>query len=294
MVAAKVTVRHPVHQPVAKRIEQLAGTLLRNAIGTAAGLCKRRHSDVGWAGERGIGRCCKIRCKLPDIQRLKVTVVTDHVLRRTRGRRRGAVEVRRQQRAVIRIDINALHCGVVAHQHAAPVQRTGRSSQEAIALELVVGDVVGIVPDRQLWIIGEIPGGDGDSIAIPATHHIGSCRDSHAEVIGGLEHGLHHHPPPCLLVILGNGVPTVVARAGSPRLPAHAGPQRVPRHRAVSNIATALVKDGKRCVHPLHKLRIARGAVGVGGNVLDGEIGQAAAHAKEILPCTGRRTGGRW
>ena len=164
----------------------------------------------------------------------------------------------------------------LAAQHGGAVVSTGIGADKVVAVEHVEGFVVGVGPDAHLGIVVEV--GVLERVAIPGAGGVGRDRDGDALHVGaGGDGELAHHPAVGELVVGDDGIAVVVELAAA----AEAGPQRIGRDRAGDERAVGLVKDGEVGVDPLHILRCADRAVGVGRDVLDGEAVLAVADTFE-------------
>src|ERR1039457_2583935 len=82
-----------MHKTVTQRIECRACGL-SYALTAAAQRTESRHADYGWSNERRVRGGHKVNVEFVEIQGIAAEI--EHVVRRTDGRRRGAVQICRQ------------------------------------------------------------------------------------------------------------------------------------------------------------------------------------------------------
>ena len=161
LAAADVSVDQPRHDLVALRVETAIHAGLRHAVRelAAAQVAIRRHVDLPWASQRGVGRPRPVHVHLPHVEPVVVEVVVklraaggQHQVRRPGGRQRGAVEVGRVQE-VDAVDDHALLGGGLTGEHLHAVYHT-----DVLLNDLVAGaggHVVAIRPHRRTRVVGE-------------------------------------------------------------------------------------------------------------------------------------------
>ncbi len=235
-VVAEIPVRQPEHQPVGQRVQLLARAQLRNACpASITSRAERRHRDQRRPCKRRIGRRRPVHVELPKLQ--VVRPEGHEKIRRTRWRSRAAVQVRRQQPAISRTQLETLRRRRSAGQHARAVQRAGPPANKRIPAEHVERHVIGVRPHTQLRIVVEIR--HLKRIAIPGAGRIRCRRYRNAlQIRRRADRKLRHHPALRRLVPHRHRVAIVVVLAS----PAKARPQRVPCRRSIQQRMRGFVK----------------------------------------------------
>src|SRR5205807_3889547 len=102
----------------------------------------------------------------------------DDVVGGSSGRQLGTVDVRRQQASVAGTDVEALLGGGCPGQHLGPVVGADLAAAEGgTPGEHVEGDVVGVGPDRQLRVVGEVGVREGVAVVASVRVWAGGDRD---------------------------------------------------------------------------------------------------------------------
>ena len=178
-----------------------------------------------------------------------------------------------------------------ASEHAGAVEGPGGRPCEAVPAEVVGRHVVGVGPEPELGVIGEIA--TRERVAEVAAGGVARGRHRDAVEVGdrgavrARDGELVDDPAIGELVVDDARVAVVVCLAES----AEAGEERVDLRRSVENGA-ALVEHGERDVDRLHEMVRPDRAVGVRGRVLNGE---GAGRSDKALadPLERGRHGGR-
>ncbi len=157
----------------------------------------------------------------------------------------------------------------------------------------VVRVVVGVRPDAELRIVGERGGAEAERVAVVGAGRVGRGGDGHALQIRRRRDGeLREDPALRDSVVADDGIAVIVGLAAA----AEARPERVGRNGPVHESAGRLIEDREVGVDPLHVLRGADRAVGVGWRVAVGEPVVALADPREAEAGRGRggdRSAGR-
>ena len=163
------------------------------------------------------------------------------VIRRTRGRRGGAIQIRRQQAAYRRplLEANLRGCGSGQHGGAVVGASIGPYKRGA-AGKHVKGYVVSIGPHRHLRVVVEVA--VLERIAIVGSSCVRGSRDRDAlQVRRGGNGELAEDPALSQLVVDHDGVAVIVGLAAA----AKSGPDSVSRSRSGNQSACGLVEDGE-------------------------------------------------
>ena len=282
LIAAEVAVGKPVHEPVAERVEFLAGPRLRHARSTATarqgvGGDRQNVRSQGRAGRRR-----PVDMELPELELVRQGSQRNDVVGRAGRRRRGAIHVGRQQAAIRRAHVEALLARGLAKEHGRPVVGAHEAAGEGVAVEQVERRVVRVRPDSQLGIVrelriakgvpvvgaGRVAGlGDGDALEIRSQAPVGP-RDGE----------LGDDPAVGQSVVADGRVAIVVGLTQA----AEPTPHGIDRNRAVEH-GTSLVEDRQVGVDHLNVVGRADRTVGIGRSSADREralrASEPVAHA---------------
>src|SRR5437899_9242505 len=101
-MGAELPIGQPEHQAITQRVQLISGPRLRNA-GTCggAGLGKGCHRNRDGPGESRVDWSREIDVELEKVERIAAEQIDEEV-RFASGGRRGAVQVRRQKREILR------------------------------------------------------------------------------------------------------------------------------------------------------------------------------------------------
>jgi hypothetical protein len=220
----------------------------------------------------------EVDVETPQVEVRLIVVVAQHETRLTGGRRRLAVQVARQETAMI--GIAEAHAGRrrLTCKHLRAIEGAGASRFKLHVgrhLKHVERHVVGVGPDAQLGIVVQQVA-ERVLVELVRSRRIGGLRDRDALRKGpALEAGereLRQHPAVRQLVVDRDRVAVVCQRA----VAAEAREQQVAEDRPRQALAVGLAVDGEGGVDPLHVLRLAHGAVRVRRHARDQMAGGGA------------------
>ena len=252
LVVPEVAVDEPVHQPIAERLQLLRRVELGNALSAervADGINELRGRDLDRSGESAVGRRRPVDVELPLEQARRVDVEGHEVVGRARGRRRGAVEVRRQHADLLSRAEND-HSRGISREHRGAVERIGAALDLAVGPEHVERHVVGVGPDADLSVVGEKGLARLELVLPVLAGRIVRGRDREALVEGAVreirQRELRGDPAIGLPVVADERIAVVLKLAGA----AEAVPEGVAGKRAQDHVA-GLVVDRRDVVDVL-------------------------------------------
>ena len=182
-VRPEVPVRKAVHESVAQRVEQRRRSGLWDARAAVARRGERRHGNIGEADEGRVRRRRPVDVEPPCGNGGVRRADPDDVVRLAGGRCHRAIEVGCQQAAGLG-GREALLRRCEPGQHRAAVECTDRRIEEGAVGggELVVGDVVGVGPDREFRVVGKLA--ERERVPVPCAGRVAGARDGDALVEG--------------------------------------------------------------------------------------------------------------
>ncbi len=291
LVVSEVTVGDPVHQPISKGGQWDARRGLRHARGeSAAELAKWRDRNHQGTADGRVGRRDEVGVQAPFVEARVVGTEGERVARRAGGRWGWPVLAGGQQALIGGAQAEHDHDRRPARQHRASVEGRVSCAREVVAVLLVVvGQVVGVRPDRQLGVVGELR--TRERIAVVSTGRV-ACRGDgdavevgHAGAVRAGVSELREEPAVRGAVVEDDRVAAVrsFAKAGE------AGPDRADRLRAEQQSARP-TENGQRRVRDLDLDGRPDRGVHVGRFVAHDICGDAGADAFERA---GKRRPGR-
>ena len=293
LVIAEVAVGEPVHEPVGERVEPLSRAELRDTGSAAARFGVRVDPHAARTRERRVARRGPVDVELPADQAAG-GAESDHVVGRAGRRQARAVERRGEQSAVRGARSEELLRCRLPREHARAVERGDAGAGEVRAVrEDVDREVVAVRPDPELRIVREVGVAVVERIAVIGAGRVRRRGDRDAHEVGErADRELADHPAIGDAVVDHAGIAIVIGLAAAPK----AGPDAVDRGGAEDR-AAALVEHREACVHGLHVVVRADGAVRVGRRRAHREgplrAGEAPADALERADQSGRARGRR-
>ena len=210
--------------------------------------------------------------ELPEQQRIRAEA--EGVVRRAGGRRRRTVEIGREQAAVARPEREALLRGGLAREHLGAVVRADlRAGERRPVPEHVEARVVGVGPDSELRVVGEVR--VLERVAIVRAGRVAARRDGDALEVRRRRDGELADDPAIGDPVVRDGRVAVVVRLAPA---AEAAPERVRRHRSVER-DPGLVEDRETRIDDLDVVERPDGAVRIGRRRRDAERPRGAAEA---------------
>ena len=296
---AEVAIGQRIHEVLGQGLEQLGRTELRNALVPEAAAnwnVHRRHGEHGRSRKRAVAGNLEVHVEIPHQETgpgacvRRRNQVEGHEVVGGSSRRRALrpVPIRRKNAALgvaVVVGEEADHFRRrIAGDHLGAVE--GVSAAVESGAEEVRGHVVGVRPDAELRVVGEIVA-DEEVVQIPGARGVTGLGNRKALVgVGPGNAELRREPAIGLAVVLDDRVAVIRRLAHAPETLK----ERVSGKRAEQQGA-GLVVDRPDRVDVHHELVLAHVAVDIGRNVPgpDGRLVVLIAQAFELAELAGRR-----
>ena len=275
LVVTEVAIGEPVHHTVGERVEPLQRPGLRDASASAAGLGVRGHREARGPAERRVRRRRPVDVVLPRGE-ARGRAERDEIVRRARRREARSIERGREQAAIRGARLEKLLRRGLPREHLRSVERRdARARERAAVREEVHGEVVGIGPDRELRVIGEVHGAVAERVAVVGAGRVTGGRDGDAHEVRRRRHRELADDPAIGDAVVDDCWVAVVVRLAAATEP---GPDLVDRHGPVDR-RPALVEDREARVDGLDVMIRTDRAICVRRRGVDGERPVRSAEA---------------
>src|SRR5580704_7209821 len=125
-VVAEIPIGKAEQQTIAERLHLFSWRWLRNAVAAAASERIRRHRNGVRSGKSRLLRMGKVHVKIVFFERVGGIAQLDIMVRRSRWRRRSAVQVRGQEAEIVVVGSEANHGGFAfASEHCIAIEGAG-------------------------------------------------------------------------------------------------------------------------------------------------------------------------